>query len=71
VVGEDTMPMKNPPHPGRSICSACLEPLGLTVTAGASVLGVTRQALNNVLDVTRRNSFGVLLKQPVVHRRGG
>ena len=44
------MPMKNPPHPGRSIRSACLEPLGLTVTAGASVLGVTRQALNNVIN---------------------
>ena len=39
------MPMKNPPHPGRSIRNACLEPLGLTVTEGAAILGVTRQAL--------------------------
>ncbi len=43
------MPMKNPPHPGRSIRTACLEPLGLSVTAGAEVLGVTRQTLNNVI----------------------
>ena len=44
------MPMKNPPHPGRSIRTACLEPLGLSVTDGAKVLGVTRQALNNVVN---------------------
>lgn len=44
------MPMKNPPHPGRSIRSACLEPLGLSVTEGAKILGVTRQALNNVVN---------------------
>lgn len=44
------MAMRNPPHPGRSIRSDCLEPLGLSVTAGASVLGVSRQALNNVVN---------------------
>jgi len=44
------VPMKNPPHPGRSIRSACLEPLRLSVTEGARVLGVTRQALNNVIN---------------------
>jgi len=44
------MPMKDPPHPGRSIRNACLEPLGLSVTEGAKVLGVTRQALNNVVN---------------------
>jgi addiction module HigA family antidote len=43
------MPMKNPPHPGRSIRTACLEPLSLSVTEAAEVLGVTRQTLNNVL----------------------
>jgi addiction module HigA family antidote len=42
--------MKNPPHPGRSIRTACLEPLGLSVTEGAKVLGITRQALNNVVN---------------------
>lgn len=44
------MPMKNPPHPGRSIRNACLEPLGLTVTDAAKLLGITRQALNNVVN---------------------
>ncbi len=44
------MPMKNPPHPGRSIRNACLEPLGLSVSEGAKILGVTRQALNNVVN---------------------
>jgi antitoxin HigA-1 len=43
------MPMKNPPHPGRSIRSACLEPLGLSITDGAKVLGVTRQTLTKVI----------------------
>src|SRR5580693_7253105 len=43
------MPMKNPAHPGRMVRSACLVPLGLSVTEGAEILGVTRQTLNNVL----------------------
>ncbi len=44
------MPMKNPVHPGRVVRHDCLEPLGLTVTAAAKALGVTRQALNNVVN---------------------
>ena len=44
------MPMKNPPHPGRSIKDACLEPLGLNVTEGAKVLGVTRNTLSRVIN---------------------
>ncbi len=44
------MPMKNPPHPGSIVRQDCLEPLGLSVTAGAKILGVTRQALNNVVN---------------------
>ena len=43
------MPMKNPVHPGRIVRHDCLEPLALTVTAGAKILGVTRQTLNNVV----------------------
>jgi addiction module HigA family antidote len=42
--------MKNPVHPGRIVRHDCLEPLGLSVTQGAKVLGVTRQALNNVVN---------------------
>ena len=44
------MPMKNPAHPGRIVRSACLEPLGLSVTAGAKVLGVTRQTLTKIIN---------------------
>ena len=43
------MSMKNPVHPGKIVCHDCLEPLGLSVTEGAKVLGVTRQALINVV----------------------
>ena len=42
--------MKNPPHPGLSVRYDCLEPLGLTVTSGAKALGVSRQALNNLVN---------------------
>ena len=38
------MPMKNPAHPGRIVRSACLEPLGLSITEGAKILGVTPTA---------------------------
>jgi antitoxin HigA-1 len=44
------MPMKNPPHPGLHVRHDCLEPLRLSVTRGAQVLGVTRQALNNLVN---------------------
>lgn len=44
------MPMKKPPHPGRSIKDACLEPLGLTVTEGATILGVARHTLSRVIN---------------------
>lgn len=44
------MPMKKPIHPGKIVRLDCLEPLGLTVTSAAKVLGVTRQALNNIVN---------------------
>jgi len=44
------MTMKNPPHPGRSIKDACLEPLNLTVTEGAVILGVARHTLSRVIN---------------------
>jgi addiction module HigA family antidote len=44
------MPMKNPPHPGLSVRHDCLEPLSLSVTEGAKALGITRQALNNLVN---------------------
>lgn len=44
------MTMKNPPHPGEIVRYECLEPLGLSVTDGAKALGVSRQALNNLVN---------------------
>ncbi len=44
------MAMKVPPHPGRSIKDACLEPLGLSVTEGAERLGVARHTLSRVIN---------------------
>jgi antitoxin HigA-1 len=44
------MPMKTPPHPGHSIKDACLDPLGLSVTDGAKVLGVARHTLSRVVN---------------------
>ena len=42
------MPMKNPPHPGELVKHECVEAAGLSVTAAAEALGVTRQALSNL-----------------------
>jgi addiction module HigA family antidote len=41
--------MKNPVHPGHIVRHDCLEPLGLSIAEGAKILGVSRQALNNVV----------------------
>jgi addiction module HigA family antidote len=42
--------MKNPPHPGKHVRVTCIEAAGLTVTAAADALGVSRQALNNLVN---------------------
>lgn len=39
-----------PPHPGSVIRELCLEPLGLTVTAAAKGLGVSRKAFSELLN---------------------
>jgi antitoxin HigA-1 len=44
------MPMHDPPHPGGVVCRQCLEPLRLSVTEAAEGLGVTRQALSDLLN---------------------
>src|SRR6516164_5846466 len=44
------MPMKTPPHPGLMVRHDCIEALGLTITAAAKILGVTRQTLNNLIN---------------------
>ena len=44
------MVMQNPPHPGGIVRQQCLEPLGLSVTKAAAGLGVTRQALSDLVN---------------------
>lgn len=56
------MPMKSPPHPGRVVRLSCLEPLGLTVTEAASVLGVSRQALSNLVNERSRISSAMAIR---------
>jgi len=46
----ETFRLKNPPHPGGFVRTEILEPLGLSVTAAAGVLGVTRAALSAFLN---------------------
>jgi addiction module HigA family antidote len=45
--------MHNPPHPGRIVRQECLEPLRLSVTEGARVLGVSRNALSELVNERR------------------
>jgi addiction module HigA family antidote len=44
------MPMLSPAHPGEFIRTEIIEPLGLSVTAAAEVLGVSRPALSTLLN---------------------
>ncbi|MCG6659896.1 HigA family addiction module antidote protein [Halomonas campisalis] len=44
------MLMHNPPHPGEVLRELCLEPLGLSVTAAAEALGVSRKTLSAILN---------------------
>lgn len=44
------MAMKTPPHPGDVIRELCIDPLGLTVTAAANGLGVSRKTLSELLN---------------------
>ncbi len=56
------MPMKSPPHPGKVVRVSCLEPLGLSVTEGARVLGVSRQALSNLVNGHARISTDMAVR---------
>ncbi len=44
------MPMKNPPHPGDFIRTEVIQPAGLSVTAAAAALMVSRPALSSLLN---------------------
>lgn len=42
--------MHDPPHPGEILRALCLEPRGITVTAAAEALGVSRKTLSAILN---------------------
>lgn len=42
------MPMKNPPHPGEMIGDE-IEEIGVSISAAAKAIGVTRQQLHNLI----------------------
>ena len=56
------MPMKNPPHPGDFIRTEIIEPTGLTVTAAAEALCVSRPALSSLLNGRAKLSGNMALR---------
>ena len=56
------MPMKNPPHPGDFIRTEIIEPAGLSVTAAATALRVSRPALSSLLNGKADLSGGMALR---------
>ena len=56
------MAMQNPPHPGGIVRRQCLDPLGLSVTRAAEGLGVTRQALSELVNGNAGISVGMAVR---------
>jgi addiction module HigA family antidote len=56
------MPIKNPPHPGDFIRTEIIEPAGLTVTAAAAALAVSRPALSSLLNLKSSLSGDMALR---------
>ena len=54
--------MKSPPHPGRSISECCVQPLGLSVTEAAEILGVSRYTLSRILNGHAAISAGMAIR---------
>jgi len=44
------MPIKNPPHPGDFLRTEIIGPAGLSVTAAAAALGISRPTLSSLLN---------------------
>ncbi len=59
------MSIKNPPHPGDFIRTEIIEPAGLTVTAAAEALQVSRPTLSSLL-----NGKADLRRHGATHREG-
>ena len=56
------MSNKNPSHPGKVVRTSFLEPLGISVTEGARALGVSRQALSNLVNGKSRMSVEMAVR---------
>ena len=56
------MPMKYPPHPGRSILRDCIEPLGMTLAQAASKLNVSLEELQRVINGEARITFAMAVR---------
>jgi addiction module HigA family antidote len=56
------MPLKNPPHPGDFIRTEIIQPFGLSVTAAASALHVSRPALSKLLNASADLSGDMALR---------
>jgi len=57
------MAMADPCHPGEIVQYECLEPLGLSIAEAAKGLGVTRQALSNVINERTGISLDIAIRQ--------
>lgn len=59
------MIMHNPPHPGEVIKDLCLEPLGVSISAAAKALGISRKTLSAIVNghagISRKWRFVSLL----------
>ncbi len=56
------MPIKNPPHPGEFIRTEIIEPAGMTITAAALALHVSRPALSSLLNAKANLSGDMALR---------
>jgi antitoxin HigA-1 len=56
------MPMKKPLHPGGCVQHQCIEPLGLSITAAAAALGVTRTTLSELVNGKRGISLEMAVR---------
>ena len=54
--------MKNPPHPGGLIRRQVLDPLGLSISRAAIVLGVGRAALSSLVNERTPLTFDMALR---------
>ncbi len=54
--------MKNPPHPGLGVRVDCLESYELSVTEGAKILGVSRQALSSLVNENTDLSWDMAIR---------